>query len=78
MTFKEMINSELGNEFNVFKIEVDRGENRGQPGTTVKLHRRATAVPVDVTNEWFFAEVNKMTPQHMIAVMRSYLITDKR
>lgn len=78
MTLKELIQSELGEEFSVVKIEVDRDENKGQPGTTVKLHRRATAVPVTVTNEWFFAEVNKMSPPHMVAVMRSYLIADKR
>lgn len=78
MTLKEQIQAELGEEFNILKIEINRADSNGLPGTSIKLLRQATAVPVKITNEWFFAVTNKMDADQMIKVIRSYLTNDKR
>lgn len=78
MTLKELIQSELAEDFHIVKIVVDRNEEKGQPGTTVKLTREGPEKFLRLTNEWFFAEVNKMSAEHMVTVMRSYLASDQR
>lgn len=68
MNFKDDLLYEL-RDYHVWKIDVDREISvKGQPAIRVIVYT-TTHNP----HEFTFAKANKMTSEHMIAVIKSYL-----